>query len=33
MTIETLYLYGVIAAFGLFGVVLFSVSVWSSLKK
>ena len=32
-TTMTLYLAGVLAAFGAFGTVLFVVSTWTSLKK
>lgn len=33
MTFEDIYLYGVIAAFAAFGVTLFTVSIWTKLKK
>ena len=33
MTFGTLYLYGVIAAFALFGVTLFAVWAWTNLKS
>lgn len=33
MSIQDIYLYGVIAAFGLFMVALMGVSIWVNLKK
>ena len=33
MTFETIYLYGVIAAFAAFIVALFSVSIWAKLRN